>query len=218
MRALAICLMAAAAMAAGCLRTTAFKCLQDADCGAGGTCEPIGFCSVANARCPGTGRSFSDSAGQGLASSCVPSGGVDPDAGVDAPIDGMKPIGCPPGYAAVAGSSHFYRALANVAWNEARLACENTGLVTYLADPADAAELANLAAVASPPFWIGLDDQAIENTFVNHNNVPAMFTPWEAGEPDDGPPAEDCVEAVSATQIATDRCGNRHAAVCECEP
>lgn len=219
MRAWAICLVAAAALTAGCLRTTAFRCERNAECGAAGVCEAVGYCSVPDMQCEGTGRSYSDSAGPSLASTCVPGSGPGLDAGVDAPIDGRPPAGCPPGYAAVNGSSHRYKALpGNPSWDEARTMCGSATAVTYLALPDDATELANLATLAAPPSWLGLDDQAIEGTFVNRNNVPATFLPWATGEPDNGPPAENCVAAVSATQIATERCGNRHPAVCECEP
>lgn len=212
----ALCLGLAAA-ATGCLRGTEFKCVLDADCGAGGTCEPVGFCSVPNSSCPGSGRSFSDTAGQDLASTCVSSGNPapGPDAGIDAPIDGA---GCPPDYASVGGSAHVYKRLASVSWDEARSGCK-TSPRAYLAIPDDAGELANLATAATaPPFWIGLDDKTTEGSFVTQKGVAATFLPWLAGEPDDGPPAEDCVNAVSSTEIATDRCGTRHTAVCECEP
>jgi len=43
----------------------------------------------------------------------------------------------------------------------------------------------------------------------------ATFLPWVTNR---GPPAKDCVIAISGAQIDTDRCGNNHIAVCECEP
>ena len=197
MRGLAICSALAAAVTAGCLHDPEFKCLQDADCGAGGTCEPIGYCSVANAQCAGTGRSFSDSAGQGLSNTCVPV------------------LQCPPDYVAIAGSLHRYKRLPAVSRDQARTQCAQAGAAAYLLVPDDATELRNLATVASPPFWIGLDDQATPGRFVTPKNVPATFLPWASGEPR---PGEDCVRASSAIQIATDLCSAKHAAVCECEP
>jgi hypothetical protein len=224
MRAIAACAMLAAACA-GCLRSAEFRCLRDSECGAAGVCESIGYCSVPNAACAGTGRSFSDSAGQNLSNTCVPGenpgpgpdAGVDVDAAVDAAIDGPVIAGCPSSYAPIAGSAHVYKALSNVSWDEAASQCRAAG-AAYLAVPDDAAELANLATVASAPFWIGLDDKATEGTFVTQKNAAATFLPWKTGEPDDGPPAEDCVNAVSAIEIATDRCGSKRSAVCECEP
>lgn len=198
MRGLAICTALAAAGAAGCLHDPGFKCLQDADCGMGGTCEPIGYCSIANAQCTGTGRSFSDSAGQGLSNTCVPA------------------LQCPADYVAIAGSLHRYKRIpAAVSWDQARIQCAQAGAAAYLLVPDDATELKNLATVASPPFWIGLDDQATAGRFVTPKNAPAMFLPWASGEPR---PGEHCVKASSGTQIATDLCSAKHAAVCECEP
>ena len=220
MHAIAACAMLAAA-SAGCLRSAEFRCLRDSECGAGGVCESIGYCSVANAACAGTGRSFSDSAGLNLSNTCVPGDNPGPgrDAGVevDAAIDGTVSAGCPSGYAPIAGSAHAYKALSNVSWDEAAIQCRAAG-AAYLAVPDDAAELANLATLASAPLWIGLDDKATEGTFVTQNSAAATFLPWKTGEPDNGPPSEDCVNAVSATEIATERCGSKRPAVCECEP
>lgn len=219
MRAIAICVVLAAT-AAGCLRGTAFRCESNTDCGTTGTCESIGYCSIANAGCVDTGRSYTESAGQGLANTCVTS--VNPDAGLDAgadaSIDGMINVGCPSGYAEIAGSLHRYKSLVNVSWDDAQRSCKQTSASAYLAVPDDETELANLATIAAAPFWIGLDDKTTENTFVTQQGAPATFKPWAMGEPDNGPPDEDCVNAISGTEIATDRCGNRHAAVCECEP
>jgi hypothetical protein len=202
MRAALICLVAAAASLAGCLRTTEFRCQGDADCGTGGTCEPVGYCSVPDPQCAGTGRSFSDSAGQGLSSTCV---------------GGMAAIGCPADFVAVAGSKHRYKRLAAMSWDQAKVVCEQASTAAYLLVPDDATELDNLAAVASPPFWIGVDDQATPGAFVTPRSAPAPFLPWATGEPSTRPGA-DCVRASSATRIATDLCSARHAAVCECEP
>jgi hypothetical protein len=212
----AMCALFVAA-AAGCLRSTEFRCAQDSDCGAAGTCELNRFCSVPDTDCQGTGRAYGDSAGQGLSGSCVPTSQPGPgnDAGIDAPIDGM-PAGCPSGYAPVAGSAHRYKLLTALSWDEAARDCRLTSAAAYLAVPDDPAELANLATVATPPFWTGIHRAGAQ--YVIQNGGPAMFLPWAPGQPDSGPPAKDCVDAVSGTQIATDRCGNQHAAICECEP
>jgi hypothetical protein len=219
MRSAAICLALAAA-ATGCLRNTEFRCASDSDCGIGGACEVIGYCSVANADCVGTGRAYGDSAGQSLSNTCVPAEmpGPGPDAGVDASIDAPPAAGCPAGYVEVAGSAHRYRALLDISWDDARAACKQASADAYLAVPDDATELANLATVATAPFWIGLDDKLAENTFVTQTGVVATFKPWRTGQPDNDPPGEDCVSAASATEITDERCGGRQAAVCECEP
>jgi hypothetical protein len=221
MRALMMLFVFVAVLTAGCLRTTEFRCASGSECGAGGICEPVGFCSVPNAECPGTGRSYGDSAGQGLSNTCVPAGGPGPgiDAGVDAPpIDGMTNTGCPSGYNPINGSAHRYKLLSDVSWDEAKTMCDLTSKAAYLAVPDDATELANLATVATPRFWVGIDDKATPNAFVTQKGVPATFKPWGSGEPDNTPPGQDCVDAISGTQIATDKCSTRQDAVCECEP
>ena len=70
------------------------------------------------------------------------------------------------------------------------------------------------------PFWVGLDDEAQKGSFVTQKGVAPSFLPWASGEPNNGTPGSPrhCVNAVSTTQIATDRCGNSRVAVCECEP
>jgi lectin-like protein len=219
MRALATLFVFLAVLTAGCLRGTAFRCAENSDCGTGGVCEAVGFCSVANAECPGTGRSYSDSAGQGLSNTCVSGGNPGPggDAGIDASSDAMPTGKCPSGYAAVAGSAHLYKALSGVSWDEARMMCNQTSSAAYLAIPDDAPELANLATVASAPFWVGIDDKATSGMFVTQKGAPASFLPWGPGQPNLGP-QNDCVTALSATQLATEKCSSKHAAVCECEP
>jgi hypothetical protein len=220
MRAIVTAFVFVAVLTAGCLRSTAFRCAENSDCGTDGVCEPVGFCSVANAECPGTGRSYVDSAGQGLSNSCVPAGapgsGPGIDAGIDAPGDAMPAGKCPSDYAAVAGSAHLYKALSGVNWDAARMMCDQTSRA-YLAIPDDAAELAAIATLATAPFWIGINDKDNQGTFVTQKGAPASFLPWAAGQPNLGP-QNDCVAAISSTQIATDRCSNKQAAVCECEP
>ena len=220
MRTIAMCLVLAATASAGCLRSTEFRCATNSDCGAAGTCEQIGFCSVPNASCAGTGRSFGDSAGQGLANTCVPARpGQGLDAGIDAPmIDAPGNTGCPSGYNPVAGSAHRYKRLTNVTWDVAAASCKQTSASAYLAVPDDATELMNLATAAvDTPFWIGVK-HTTGTMFVTEKNAQATFLPWAPNQPDLGPPPKDCVTGISTTQIATDKCGTAYTAVCECEP
>ena len=218
MRTTELCLLLAAAMTAGCLRNTEFKCRFDADCGATGLCESVGYCSFPNPDCAASGRSFGDSAGQGLSNTCVSSDNPGSDAGVDATVGTDAPVtGCPAGYAAINGSPHRYKVLTNVSWDTARTDCKLTSPTSaYLAVPDDATELMNLATVATAPFWIGIDDQATPGMFVTQKGVAATFLPWGPNQP--GPGSENCVAAISGTALATDKCGTKHAAVCECEP
>jgi hypothetical protein len=224
MRTTAMCLVLGAVVSAGCLRSTQFKCAQDTDCGASGVCEAVGYCSFPSSSCPGSGRSFGDSAGQGLAGTCVSGNnppGVDAGVTIDAPVSIDAPAaGCPSPYAAVNGSAHLYKRVTNTSWDAAASACKLTSATAYLAVPDDATELTNLATVAAAtPFWVGLDDQDRNDVFtIEKGGATATFLPWLTNPPDRGPPAKDCVMAISATQIDTDRCGNGHIAVCECEP
>jgi hypothetical protein len=223
MRAIAIYLGLTVAATAGCLRNTEFRCAADSDCGAGGMCELAGYCSVIDGNCVGTGRAYSDSAGQGLANTCVPSTAPNPgpDAGadpaIDAAIDAPPAVGCPSDYAEVAGSAHRYKALGNISSDRAVAECKRNSLDAYLAIPDDATELALLATVVNPGFWIGLDDRTTEDLFVTQKGVPATFLPWRQGQPDNSRGGEDCVTGT-ATELEDERCGDSHAAVCECEP
>src|SRR5256885_344564 len=120
MRGIVTCVVLAAS--AGCLRATEFRCAHDAECGSNGVCEPIGYCSVPDPHCD-TGRSYSESAGQGLSSTCVPSAprAPDPGPGPGAPPDGGT--GCDPDYAAIGGSPHVYKALIDRSWDQAAIEC-----------------------------------------------------------------------------------------------
>jgi Lectin C-type domain len=220
MRTIAMCLVFAATASAGCLRSTEFKCSTNADCGTSGSCEANGFCSVSNPSCAGTGRSYGDSAGQGLANTCVSAGNPGLDAGIDAPkptIDAPGNTGCPSGYNSVAGSAHLYKRLTNVSWDTAESDCKLTSASAYLAIPDDATELMNLATVATgTPFWIGIR-HTTGIMFVTQKNVQATFLPWVTNPPDTTA-QKDCVEATSGTQITTEKCNVAQIAVCECEP
>ena len=232
MRALAMCAVIAWA-SAGCLRSPEFRCQSDGECGAGGVCEPIGYCSSPNAACAGTGRSFGDSAG-GLSNTCVPAGspGPTPDAGVridagiaidagvaiDAAIDAVPAAPCSSGYAPIGGSLHLYKVFNNDSWDRAARDCKLTGTTAYLAIPDDAGELADLVSLATTSdVWVGIDDKQQSGTFVTQKGAPATFLPWDEDQPEQGG-GKDCVQTVSSTKIATDRCNSSRAVVCECEP
>ncbi len=63
--------LAALALLAGCLPAGSFACSEDEQCGAGGTCEPSGFCSTASTSCD-SGRRYTKYAPDDIASQCVP--------------------------------------------------------------------------------------------------------------------------------------------------
>jgi len=218
MRAIAMCLLIAAAASAGCLRSTQFNCSRDTDCGTMGVCEAVGYCSFPSSTCD-SGRTYSESAGQGLSNACVP-GNIDnpgPDAGIDAPIDTMN-VGCPAPYASVNGSAHLYKPLTNISWDNAARDCKLTSTSAYLAVPDNAAELVNLATAAvTTPFWVGLEKGPGITFVTQKNNAVATFLPWAMGQPNTSG-LKDCVNGISTTEIATDKCNVQNTAVCECEP
>lgn len=163
-------------------------------CGHGNTC-PHGLVCTFRSESPGT---------------CEPPGLV----GDAAPIDSI-PDRCRTDYVAVGSSGHRYKRLGAGTWDQARAMCEQDSATTYLLIPDDATELADVATIAIPPFWIGLDDLTTQGMFMTVKNAPATFLPWDNGEPRSG---RDCVRANSATTIASDVCAVARAAICECEP
>lgn len=87
-RATALSLLVALA-SGGCLKATdAFPCTRSTDCGAGGTCEPVGFCSFPDPSCS-DGQRFGSLSGP-FANQCVGAGSSSGDGGVtgDAPTPG----------------------------------------------------------------------------------------------------------------------------------
>jgi hypothetical protein len=205
---------------AGCLRSTEYRCSQSEDCGAAGTCEPVGYCSVVDAMCA-SGARFTDAAGS-YANQCVGSGdgGVDGTT-IDAAIDAPSP-GCPAGYAPLAGAqaTHRYRLIQGPAnWNSHRTFCTSTSAAAYLAVPGDLPELQAIAALAGAArIWVGISDTAIEGTWVTVQGTPQTFLPWGPGEPDVGS-SDDCVLVDRGqSTMADERCNQQLVAVCECEP
>src|SRR5438874_8172106 len=68
---------------AGCLRETQFRCTDNSQCGASGTCQPaVGFCSFPDNGCS-SGQRFGDLSG-GVAGTCVVFDAGMPDAPPDA--------------------------------------------------------------------------------------------------------------------------------------
>ncbi len=85
-------------------------------------------------------------------------------------------------------------------WSSARSACLTAGrdLVT-IDSAAENAFVASTAAsfglhAASNTVWMGLDDLALEGTFVWASGAPVSFTSWGPGEPNDASGGEDCGE------------------------
>ena len=219
MRALLLFVLAGA----GCLKAATFQCAAAEQCvrdGVQGQCESGGYCSFPDATCA-SGQRFGDYSPN--ANQCV--GDVD---GGTSGGDGAHPrdgnpdgLGCPAGYTAVPGApNRLYRKLLTAAaWTSHSTACEAEGANVYLAIPDDMTELSALVTFAGADFWIGIDDMAVEGTFKTVRGGTPTFLPWAAGEPDNNPGNQDCVDVlVASSKIETLACTTARIAVCECEP
>jgi len=210
----AVAVAIAAGPASGCLRTTSFRCESSAECtGTGGTCEPVGYCSFTDAHCS-TGRRYGELSGP-YAGRCV---GDEPsvDSGVDAAGPDASRGSCPAAYSAI--GSHFYGKLGAAEWTAQRSACAAAAPGTYLVVPDDATELGAVLALAGADIWVGINDLAVEGSFVTVLNAPAMFLPWGSAQPDNAPGGADCVSAHADARYYDDRCTTGRVAVCECAP
>ncbi len=216
----------------GCLRKTDYKCTDSAQCGAGGTCEDVGFCSFADMECD-SGRRYAEHSGTTFSNRCVGDGSVDPDGGTDPDMaTGDGSLGnCPATYSALAGiTTRRYRVISGAAdWTTQRSACAADGASAYLAIPDDQAELTAILAATSGDLWVGINDPADNEMFVTVKAAASFSSAsalWAAGgEPDDnpvsggGPNTAECVMALTASdRLADERCNETYAAVCECEP
>ncbi len=185
---------------AGCLRDTEFHCSDDGECGVG-VCEDVGFCSFADAGCA-SGQRFGELAGD-LSEQCAPESVTE----------------CL-GYESVAGLPHLYQVVPARGWSGQRDTCASDGPNAYLAAPQDAGQLTAILGIASQSqLWLGITDAGTEGTFRSVRGDEVTFLPWSAGEPDDGPPSEDCVMVdASSEDYTTERCADAFPAICECEP
>lgn len=211
----------ACVLCAGCLRQTQFQCANDGSCGAGGKCESTGFCSVIDQDCS-SGRRYGDSAGS-HAGQCTD--GTTPDSGIDGSLidgkmtDGM-PVSCPADFMPVSGAgTHVYKVISAADnWAKQQQACQALSTSAYLMVPDNQAELDAIDAYSGATlYWTGIDDIAVEGTFVNVLNMTQTFLPWLPPAPDDAGPGEDCVESVATMhKLNDDRCNTALPAVCEC--
>lgn len=214
MRALGVVLICAA----GCVKGGSFQCASADQCvrdGVQGRCEAVGYCSFPDTGCA-SGQRFGDFADP-YSNQCV----GDADAGMT-PQDGgtIDGLGCPAGYAALPGvPNRLYRKLLTAAaWTNHRTACEAEGANVYLAIPDDMTELSAIVTFASADVWVGIDDMAVEGTFLTVRDTPPPFLPWDVGQPTNAG-NRDCVELLAASsKLATLSCGTARIAVCECEP
>ncbi|MBA3821768.1 MAG: C-type lectin domain-containing protein [Deltaproteobacteria bacterium] len=213
---------------AGCLRTTTFRCDDNADCN-GGQCETTegGFCSFADSSCTASGRRFGDHSGpssnQCVGETAMIDGGPP---GPDSASDAAPPTGCKATYMALPSSGprgHRYLLQnANLTWVQHRDACAADG--AFLAFPdgatlADAqAELAALMTLAGVNSWVGIADQITEGAYRTSLNQPVsavtmMLIVTGGGNPN----GQDCLVGTGTT-ITDESCNDMRKAVCECVP
>jgi hypothetical protein len=187
-----------------------------------------GYCSFVDSACP-EGRRYGGLSGD-LAGQCVGDGGGSDvvDAGVDGMLLDAPSSACPASYVSVTGAgAHVYRVItASAVWATQKDLCAADGGGAYLAVPNDQAELtALLTAVNQAHAWVGIDDMAVNGTFVTSNGGTFSATDplWDTGEPNNKPftgaGASDCVAGVKATnQLADTKCSEAYDAICECDP
>ena len=193
---------------AGCLPSPEFRCDDNADCGPGGRCELVGYCSFADTGCPGSMQRFSEGAGP-LAGDCV--GTTDP------------PTSCPVGYQLLAMGTpgHRYRRIDSAEWMAQVNDCDgdSTTNPVYLAVPDTVGELAAIVNLnGGNKSWLGISDRMTEGAWVDVNGMTPSFLPWKPGAPELGAGNEkDCVVADSQSQIIDDACTAKYEAACECE-
>ncbi len=106
------------------------------------------------------------------------------------------PIGNP-------ANGHTYYLLSTASWPDSEAFAQTLG--GHLATVNDAAEnqwifntFPALTGVAQPTLWIGLNDAAVEGTFVWASGEPVSFTFWAPGEPNNTPNADPTGEDYAA--------------------
>ena len=156
----------------------------------------------------------------GVSNPPPPDTGTSIDMAGDPGGDGPAMLGCPGDFVNIPGAgAHLYKLLiAADDWSMQVENCELVGNNVYLAIPDDLAELSGIHSLTTAAFWIGIDDLAMENTFVTVKGAAAMFLPWAGNQPNDLN-NQDCVAVLNGGLNFDDqRCADAQAAVCECEP
>ena len=209
----------------GCMRSTAFHCETNEQCGADGLCEPDQFCSFPSSECA-SGRAYGESSGP-QSSQCVGAAGVDAGPGMPGDAAGGEPPApaCPSGYAALPNAgprNHVYKLRTALAtWSQHRDACAAEGTFLAFPDGATAAdarlELAALRALAGNAAWVGVNDIQAEGQYRTSLNQPVSAATQSLIMTAGNPSMTDCL-VINNTTLDDTGCNTTHPAVCECVP
>jgi hypothetical protein len=146
-----------------CLPSPAFLCDGDESCGAGGLCEPDGYCSFGDDRCE-SGQRYSAYAGPEVAEQCVP-GPCRRDALFDR----------------ITGSCYL-ASTESATWDTARILCMEVGSGWGLAKVDVLAENDFLAAqIGDASHWLGGND--LDGTWQWFDGEPLQVDVWDQNEP-----------------------------------
>jgi hypothetical protein len=166
-------------------------CDTSDQCTVGGTCQPTGWCSFADATC-GSGQRYSEAAGNGLAGICVgdeppiDASDIDGPPGVDGMPDGMPDAAstCTTPFVESVNGCHGFFQPTTDNYDNARVFCQ--GMAADLPVIETLEESVYIGATVLPPgssqrVWIGLDFRSGSWTWVDGN--PLTFTNWAPNEP-----------------------------------
>jgi hypothetical protein len=152
-------------------------------------------------------------ANPGVAEAC---NGVDDDCSGDVD-DGA--CSCPT--ASLATGDSLYQLCSGAAtWDAARASCTaDGGWDLVVLDDATEDTFVTAAALGDGlgPWWIGLTDSAAEGTFLWVDGSSETYSNWDATQPDDGGPGEDCAWAATTGLWSDLRCNGSDKADWVCE-
>jgi hypothetical protein len=102
----------------------------------------------------------------------------------------------------------------------ARAICESYGAA--LAVPENAAEndwlVSTALSLANESYWIGVDDEKMDGTYVKPDGTPVTFFAWDTGKPNGGT-SQNCVALDAAGAVAgawNDKaCSDSYGVLCE---
>lgn len=179
-----------AAAATACVSpASVFTCETSDQCTTGGTCQPTGFCSFADATCP-DGQRYGEAAGGGFAGQCVgdmfdaPPGTIDsPPGTIDAGIDADP---CMAPFVRTANGCHAFLTPMLATFDDGRTICQGMGADLPVVQTVEESTYiaASAGLTASDRALIGLDFRSGTWTWIDGTGL--SFTNWEVGEPSAG--------------------------------